>query len=252
MSKGLAQRTSISNILDSVFNLQSLLPMPAHLLCCLLAVALAACRNDAPDTPPMSGRADTVSTLPAPDSAEVLTDTVYVEGQAVPVALESFDEPGVPFTTAFPEGDFLTETISVSEGTAVRFDANFGGVPNRAAAVTFFFTGEGAFADAAALDSTLRGIIADKNWQLREDARPGELESPCPWAQVQHTFVSRDGLEANSGYACVGMHGGKPFYLLVHIPVEYADGFGPRLRVLLDHFRWRDTGAPLAPSGAYL
>ncbi|MDX1546890.1 MAG: hypothetical protein R3247_07880 [Rhodothermales bacterium] len=170
-----------------------------------------------------------------------VTDTMFVEGTAQPVTLRRYDAPGIPFTTALPDGDFRPAVLDGTGGQEVRFIAAFGQAEQPDAYVAFLFP---AVEGAGALHRAVQDTLAARGWQPTEHDDP-ERTAPCPWADGYHTYRD-EGEVLSTGYACLGEHGGQPFALITHVPVPYSEGFGPRLALLLEHFRWRDTGAPLA------
>lgn len=199
----------------------------------LLLLFTAACGGDDRRVPPQPTGSPT-DVAAGPDTKP---GTLRVEGTEQPVTLRRVDDPGVPFTTFVPADEFEVETGRDSSGAFSRFTARFGGVHNPDAYVHF------GFPEAA----TLYGLRADllgpggrldrERWQDQAGA------PPCLWAAESVVFQSADA--ASTGQLCIGEHVGRPFYMLAHYPAEYGDGFGPRLNVLLDEFRWRGTGEPL-------
>lgn len=211
----------------------------------LLGLLLAGCADapapDAPDTEVPGAANAEPDTYERPEDETALTDTVYIEGEPVPVALERFDHPDLPFTTAFPEGDFRTAVEQTGEAVSVRFSAHFGGTPSPHVYVTFLFP---EVRDVAALRQAVEDTLAARGWRLTDHDRP-EAATTCPWAEVGYTYEDPTADEVTTGYACLARHAGRPFALLTHMPVVYSEGFGPRLRILLDRFRWRDDGTAL-------
>ena len=207
----------------------------------------AACGPEAPDatlnegaavSPPSSQPAD------SPSRPTTRVDTLYLEGTAETMELRLLAAPDLPFSFYVPTGDFRIDTLrGPVEG--VRLEAAFGGTLTPEAFVAFAHaTAEGP-ADLAALRDYITTLLEDNDWQVLEPD-PNATPQPCPWTRNTITFKGEDaGLEGGSGYACLGTHDGRPFYLLTHIPIEYAEGFGPRLTAMTESFRWRDSGAGL-------
>lgn len=212
-------------------------PVP---LLCALAVLLAACGGEA-DVQPAG---DTTAVVqPAPRYPASKSDTLYLEGMPEPVTLKLFDEPGLPFVTYYPSTTITTQTTSSDEGILARFNAAFGDTEEPEAHLQFFFPSpEAGLYSVQAMQDLVTGLIESNAWRLTEDpAAP----PPCPWAQAQYRFAAPDTAEAGSGFACIGVREGWPFYVLTYVPEQYAEGFGPRMRVLLRAFRWRDDGTGL-------
>ena len=214
----------------------------------LLGLLLAGCAADAPAPDaeaPGSANAEPDS-YERPDDDTALADTIFIEGEPVPVALERFDHPELPFTTAFPEGDFRKTVERTGDAVSVRFSANFGGTPSPHVYATFLFP---EAPDFAALREAVEDTLAARGWRLTDQDRP-EAALACPWAEAGYTYEDPTADELTTGYACLARHAGRPFALLTHLPVVYTEGLGPRLDLLLERFRWRDDGTPLREPNA--
>lgn len=199
----------------------------------LVITLVAGCEADAP-TPPGEPPADTTTYAPT------RTDTLYVEGTPAPIEMPLYDEAALPFVTYLPPGDFVAQHTETPEGHGVRFTANFGGVESPDAYAEFFFPLDDELAESMeTLAAYAQEEVERNEWTLVAG------ETRCPWATQQFRFEDDTGPAPATGYVCLGTHAGEPFYLLVHYPREYAEGFGPRLDAALDAFRWRDDGQGL-------
>lgn len=203
----------------------------------LVLLLLLGCTDGPSADGPPAETASPETSSPEPDAG---TDTMFVEGTAQPVTLRPYDAPGVPFTTALPDGDFRPIILDGAGGQEVRFVAAFGQAEQPDAYAAFLFPD---VENVAALNRAVQDTLAARGWQRTEHDDPART-TPCPWAEGYHTYRD-EGAVLSTGYACLGEHGGQPFALITHVPVPYSEGFGPRLALLLEHFRWRDTGAPL-------
>lgn len=214
--------------------------MRTWVLLFLLLPFAASCADDETALPPSDSSDETAESWP-----ETRPDTLLIEGEAIPVTSRLYDKDGVPFITYLPENDLIGEVDSTPEGERVLFFANFGELENRDAYLSFFFPVPGLdITDVPTLRSYLVSRIERNGWTLTEHDDP-EATMPCPWAQDALTFRDEQTETLSTGYACLGMHGDTPFYLLTHVPVPYSEGLGPRITMLLDTFRWRDTGQGL-------
>ena len=186
------------------------------------------------------GKKDPPTPLPPPEAPAVPATrpgTLRVEGVEVPVTLEKIDLPEAPFTTFVPESTFAARAQHMRTGTEVWFrgrEGRFG-----ADAYVWFTFSEGGTVDSVR-DFLLRadGVLA------REGLVTQIGPSPCLWAEDGGVVATEDG--QHSGFWCLGTHAEQPFFLVTRHPAEASEGFGPRLDVLLDAFRWRDTGGALA------
>ncbi len=196
----------------------------------LLCLACAACARDEPDTP----------APPPPRPAEqTKPGTLRVEGMEEAVTLREVDVPEAPFTTFMPDSFFVVTAAQDEHGFDVRFVAADDTGQKFDDVYAAFVFPEHVNADSVYADVTSPdGMLATRVWELSSAG-----VSPCLWAEQGYTY--RDVAGNASGILCIGTHRGRPFYLLTHVPGEWADGFSPRLDVLLDEFRWRDTGAGL-------
>ena len=212
--------------------------------CSILLVVwllVTGCAEDEPTTEPSRLMGETSAwTGPA-----TKPDTLVIEGQAEPITVRLFDADGAPFITYLPEDDFVADVDASREGVRFQFFANFGDLEHREAYVSFFFPAPGlGIGNVALLRDYLVARIDRNGWRLTDHDDP-EAALPCPWAQDALTFRDEQTEALSTGYACFGTHNSTPFYFLTHVPVAYSEGLGPRLTILLDHFRWRDTEAGL-------
>lgn len=203
----------------------------------VLTAALTACGS--PDTghtdragdPPDQrgeGRAQLPPTKPG---------TIRVEGTEERVELRLFESPpgfALPFYTYVPR-DLIAEPVAAGEGDAVRFSANFAGTQREDAAILLFvYPREVTAEDARAVTRRL----AERHGGVEVEERVYD------WSLEEFAFSSNDEV----GRVSLGERAGRFFYIFVGYPPEFGDGFGPRSHVVLDEWRWADTGQPLSSS----
>ncbi|PPS46074.1 hypothetical protein B1A85_00655 [Chroococcidiopsis sp. TS-821] len=157
------------------------------------------------------------------------TATINIEGEKTTVSLQEYSHPLL--TTYFPNQDFIPESVSSGEGTAIRFDSNFGGTKNETAYVQFFFPGY-----ANTLNQLKQswiegenGLLASNGWRIIE-VLP---EATYPWAREEIVFQQPEKNITGSVY--LGELAGNAFYVVTHYPVEYGDGFVPRANIILQN-----------------
>ncbi len=189
-------------------------------------VLLAGCRK----------RDETPAPPPPPAAAETKPGVLRVEGLEEPVTLEKVDLPAAPFTTFAPQHTFSATAEQLSTGTEVWFR----GSRERFGPDTYVWF---AFPHAATADSLRDALVGDGGLLAREGLVPQTAPSPCLWAVEGGTVAAAEG--GDTGLWCIGEHGGSTFFVVTRHAAEAGDGFGPRLDVLFDEFRWRDTGAAL-------
>lgn len=163
--------------------------------------------------------------------------TIRVEGTEERVELRLFESPpGFPlrFYTYLPP-DLIAEPVAAGEGDAVRFSANFGGVKREDASVILFVYPQQITAEDA---RAMTGNLAQRHGGAEVEERVYN------WSLDEYAFSSHDEV----GRLSLGERAGRSFYILVSYPPEFGDGFGPRSHVVLDEWRWTDTGQPLSGS----
>ena len=172
-------------------------------------------------------------------------DTLFLEGMAEPVTLTLVRAPNefpLPFST-YTAGDFIVESVaSTANGeSAVRFIAAFGGVRN-----------DEAFLEVAAYPAGTTEAEAAARAERAVGARGHVVaagEASMEWAVRQWRLEARDPRGGwTLGFAGLGRHGDRWFHILARYPAEYADGFGPRAGLILEHWRWDDGTALTRPA----
>lgn len=197
----------------------------------LLLLTLAGCGK------PAGGSAGE-ETAPAPpgrpklERAATRLDTMQVEGMWDTVTVHLFRTPAgfaLPFSTYVPR-DLLAEPAP-EEGT-VRFVANFDERRNDSVqvAIRAHPGGTSETQARAALAAALGGrkVARDENRMTT-------------WSVEEYDLQDLD----MTGRGMLGRHGDRWFHVVIRFPSEYADGFGPRVRIILQEWRWADTGEPL-------
>jgi hypothetical protein len=200
----------------------------------LVGVLMAACAApDAPGDQPTAGE-----TVERPETRRL---TVEIEGLAEDMRVALYRSPPgfpLPFSTYVPE-EMITEAGSTGEGDGVHFVANFGGHRNDAAAVRLVVAPDGAAEEDVV--RMLRNMATRLGTELSE-----EPERRFSWSLREFRNVAPAAqLAAAEGLMAIGRRDGRIFVLALHHPAEYGDGFGPRAGVILDEWRWDDTGEPL-------
>ncbi|PAP75151.1 hypothetical protein [Rubrivirga marina] len=188
----------------------------------------------APDTVGLGTEAEGAGEAPdrpiAPGSRpETATATISIEGMEEPIDLRlvTVEDTRLPFSTYVP-ADWAADVLSSGEGDAARFVM---GTPPLEGSVHLFVPSEPNQGGADALARA----VAESNG----GAEP--LEGAAPWVRAGYRF----GDPALGGSVRVGEHAGTTFYVVVRYPAEMADGFAPRVGLVLDRLRWADDGTGL-------
>jgi len=215
-----------------------------------VAAAVAGCepRSDpdaaTPGQAPFSG-----------DRPQSIRQAISIEGMQDTLTFHLVQAPGgftLHFTTYVPE-DMETEFSEEVEGGVVHFRAAFGGVRTERARLTVQIHPEGTIVEQAQqqLAAYLSGLYPDDTPVQRdaqyEAAVPVEPADRYPWARDESRF--RVPAEMPNmilvGRAGLGTHGERVFHYIIEYPQEFAEGMEPRVQVILDEWRWTDTGGGL-------
>jgi len=177
------------------------------------------------------------------------TDTIRIEGMGEPIELRLFEAPedvALPFTAYIPD-DMAAE---VGDGGSVDFIAEFGGIRNEDAFIHFYAFPEGTpWQEAVA---TAKGFKSGQGIPVSEGLEPLQDDIPRPdglgWAEEAYRYVHQSGGELFGGRLGLGIWDGRAFMIVTHRAAEYAEGFDPRARLVLESWRWAD-GSPLSLAG---
>lgn len=179
-----------------------------------------------------------VSEMPAQDAD--LSDlpsekegTIQIEGMDESVTLKLFDHS--QYVTYHPV-EMIAEPDDSGEGDSVRFIANFGGQRNDDAFVHFFLYPDGTSKEEAL---TAASDLAEQFGSGVKEVAAGDRY--YPWALAEYMGHVGD-MSVTIG---VGEHGDQYYQVLTHYPLEYGDGMGPRVNLILSELLWKDTGKGL-------
>jgi hypothetical protein len=215
---------------------------PAGLLC-LLLLAVAGCdpaggdRAAGRQPPPAPGTpAPAGVPAPPPDRPEEVRGTIVLEGMEEPMVYRLYRTPAgfpLPFSTYLPQ-DMEADAVSPGEGEGVRIVPRFGGARDESAYLALLVLPERVDGEAA---GRLVRDVAGRHGRVERvgDPAPGVLEA--------YRFQGTDG---RAGRIELRRREGRYLYLVDHAPLEMGDGWGPRVRHVLDEWRWASDGAPLA------
>lgn len=202
----------------------------------LLLASLACGEPDAgPDVPPASPDEAQPPVEARPDTR---SDTLLLEGMPQPVSLQLVRAPEdvpAPFTT-YATSDFEVESDQPGDQRTLRLVAAFGGQRN-----------DDAFIEIASYPSGVEEAEAIE----RARRTAGDSVRAVSDSARAHTWTTREWRTTLAGergslvrQVLLGRRGDAWFHVLVQHPPEYGDGFGPRVHVLLEEWRWSD-GTPL-------
>jgi hypothetical protein len=198
--------------------------------------------------------------IPVAERDERVRRPILIEGMADTLEFRLVRAPRdfwSPFSTYAPV-DMAVDFTSVDELRVVHFTAEFGGVRNERARLSFYIHPPGSTVEQAQaqLAAYLSGLFPDDTPIARdepyEQADPVEPASHYPWAQHEsrYTVPHPDGRGMLVGRSGVGVHGDRVFHFVIEYPAEYGDGMGPRVEAILDEWRWEPDGTMLRDARA--
>lgn len=169
-----------------------------------------------------------------PERPATKRGTITLEGDAEPITLKLFDSASaslpLAFTTYIPE-DMIPEPSSSGAQKAIRFVANFGGYHEEEAYLEVLFDPADTRGADSSKDSSKEKSAADRQFK---------------WSLMEQNIRSvSKGRGRIAGVVALGRHGDRLFQVTLHYPEEFAEGFNPRARRILDEWRWTDTNQGL-------
>lgn len=153
----------------------------------------------------------------------------------IPVQL--FDMQGFPFTTYFPDNDFVVESGASGEGMGVWFYSKASGKKYDPAYVHFFFPAKPPNLEGmrrAVIGK--RGLMETNQWKVKSRTQ----NVPYRWAKERIDFEQRKGNKTFMGTVYIGEYKGKAFRVTEHFPADYGDGFAPRASIILKELQVKD------------
>ncbi|TAD79570.1 MAG: hypothetical protein EA001_03700 [Oscillatoriales cyanobacterium] len=212
--------------------------------CCYAGPALSYALSIASQpTPAIAASLANGDTQGAQANAATITETLWVEGEPESVILDRYVADLAPVSTYVVRDSFLTETSTNQGLVTVRFVANGGNVRNDLAYASVIVPIQG-------------GVSADRLWQ-RYTGPGGWLSSinasmitdpelqPAlkrfGWVKAARMFRRMVQGELMVGELYLGEMRGQPFVVIVHLPAEYTEGYGPRVGLLLRYLQWQPS-----------
>lgn len=234
--------------MKSSFRNSSTTALLASLFLCMTVLLGACSQEEVPDSRPAT--ADTTDSVvqqappPGPSSLPQSKEgTIMIEGTSEPIRLELFDAApySMPllFTTYIPS-DMIGEQVPDAEGPAVRFVSNFNGTRNADAFLQVGFLPAGTTSEQAR--DAARALATGSG----RTARVTEGKA-FDWSLAEHTYT---GAKGAVGRVVLGRHGDIFFHTRTEHPPEFGDGFGPRVGIIFDEWKWSDATTPGIAAGS--
>src|SRR5262249_27516590 len=142
------------------------------------------------------------------------------------------------FTTYIPE-DMIPEPAGSGTQKAIRFVANFGGTREEEAYL------EVLFYPADTTESTAKSLLQAAARGAYSSKERSAADKQFGWSLTERDFVASKTRRRVVGLVALGRHGDSLFQVTLHYPEEFAEGFVPRARRILDEWRWTDTNQGL-------
>jgi hypothetical protein len=156
--------------------------------------------------------------------------TVTDEWTQRQIPLKLFNQNGYPFTTYFPENDFIVESGASGEGMGVWFYSKTSGKKYQSAYVHFFFPAKSPNLEEMRRSVVgKRGLMETNKWTVKRRTQT----VPYPWAKERIDFEQKQGNKSIMGTVYIGEYKGKAFRVTEHFPADYGDGFAPRASIIL-------------------
>ncbi len=172
-----------------------------------------------------------------PKSSRPIKKTVTDQWTQRQIPVKLFGAEAFPFTTYFPENDFIVDSGGSDEGLGVWFYAKAGGKKYESAYVHFFFPARPASLEGMRKDVLgKRGLMETNKWTVKRRSQ----NVPYRWAKERIDFEQRQGNKSIMGTVYIGEHKGKAFRVTEHFPADYGDGFSPRASIILKELQLKN------------
>ncbi|NET01046.1 MAG: hypothetical protein F6K62_01265 [Sphaerospermopsis sp. SIO1G2] len=156
------------------------------------------------------------------------TAKMFIEGEETGIDLKLYEEANF-LSTYFPAEDFLVETKNSQQQKEISFIVNFGGMKNPNAYLKFVFPQNLKTLSAIReFINSENGLIKNNQWQKVNNS------SDIKYSWIQEKIVFRKGRDI-VGDIYIGEQNGKVFYVITHLPIEYAEGFAAREDLIFQH-----------------
>lgn len=186
-------------------------------------------------------------TDPQPDT---IVETLWVEGEPEAVILDRVVSEVAPVSTYVVRDSFISESHAADGLATVRFVANGGDVRNDLAYVSVIVPTAGAI-PAQQLWQRYAGPggwLSSINASIVTDPELQPALKRFGWVKAARLFRRMVDGELIVGELYLGEMQGQPFVVIVHLPAEYTEGYGPRVGLLLRYLQWQPSQPQ--PSGA--
>ncbi|WP_110926786.1 hypothetical protein [Bacillus massiliglaciei] len=176
---------------------------------------------------------------PAKDRPKEKSDTIQLEGIEESFQFILHDSPRLGFSTYIVQ-DLLVEEESSEEGNTMNVYANFAGQKNKDARVQIFAKSAGTNLTAEEQTELAKEAVKSDGFKIEErtDNRPNRFS----WSESEFDIAKENSNEHTIvGTVSIFQHSGRYYYAIVHYPVEFEEGFIPRIVKMFEEMEWYET-----------
>ncbi|RAP75639.1 hypothetical protein [Paenibacillus montanisoli] len=187
--------------------------------------------NGDPQTDETAGTPDPWKNLPA-----TKTDTIELEGMKESFEFTLHESAALGFST-YIANDLLAEEASSGEGDAMLVYANFAGQKNEDAKVHIF---TGTITTIEEQKAFAEQVVKNSGFEIRERTEPSR--NRFEWSESEFDIAGKSGSgETILGTVSIFQHGGRVYHAIVQYPVEYEEGFIPRIVKMFEDIVWHQA-----------
>jgi hypothetical protein len=176
-----------------------------------------------------------IKDIAAKHRAQSKEDTLSVEGSKREVTLKIVDSPAFEFSTYVP-ADMKVETATSGDGDTLTIYANFRRKLNKNAFVQFYSRPDGARTTVKEMAELAKQTAFIGGFEIRER----EIDEPNQYgfSDFEFDIAKGTGSQQIVGTVAIFQHLDRVYRVTVQYPVEYMDGFVPRVRTIFREMLW--------------
>lgn len=162
-------------------------------------------------------------------------DTLSIEGMTNKITFKLADSQGLEFSTYVP-ADMKVETATSGDGDTLTIYANFRRKLNKDALVQFYSRPEGARTTVKEMGDLARQTAYVNGFEITER----EIDEPNQYgfSDLEFDIARGTGSKQIVGTVAIFRHLDRVYRVTVQYPVEYVDGFVPRVRAIFREMLW--------------
>ncbi|MEO5509120.1 MAG: hypothetical protein ABIS27_00720 [Longimicrobiales bacterium] len=223
----------------------------ALMLCVTYGCSDKGKKSDAPaaDSIPMVTRATWMDSLHRPlgrvRRMPTLMGRIRIANDSPMVNMDLYSQPdGFPLRfTTYKVSDMTVSTMKIGSSSSITLSPLFNGTPDPQAYVQIQFDSAAPPASGAAEAAIKLSTSGMKPSDLR--VTPSD---EYPWATAASSFRYEASNRSFAGMVLIGRRGTQTFRIFVHYPVELASQMAPRVKLVIQQWRWSDDYTYLVPA----